>query len=100
MRFNNVDECTTCLEGNVASKAVPNPFLCTLYLNKICLNKPFAEHCDMCPNHIVLFSFFIFPFCTVFHEQTSVMSAFLFNFLSSPSVLNEQERRDEESHFA
>ena len=23
-------------EGNVALKAAPNPFLCTLYLNKIC----------------------------------------------------------------
>ena len=27
-------------EGNVALYAAPNPFLCTLYLNKICLNQP------------------------------------------------------------
>ena len=26
-------------EGNVALKAAPNPFLCTLYANKICLNQ-------------------------------------------------------------
>ena len=26
-------------EGNVALHAAPNPFLCTLYLNKICLNQ-------------------------------------------------------------
>ena len=26
-------------EANVALKAAPNPFLCTLYLNKICLNQ-------------------------------------------------------------